>query len=427
MGVYEKRNDSIIWKEQHLYGSSRLGIWYPDTAVSEENRLKLNGLIGRRHYELSNHLGNVMAVISDKKVVEDAQSYYPEMIDVYDYYAFGAPRDFTKIDSILAGGRGYRYGFNGKENDDEVKGEGNQQDYGMRVYDPRLGRFLSVDPITSQYPMLTPYQFASNRPIDGIDLDGLEYVSKIQKFEYNGTWIDYVSAIDNGIIDILNIVPELWNSGVANYESIKRGTWTKDISNEFRALGSSIKQSAVNTWDYTIGTPIGQQFADSWNTLKDPRTLELGVSLAFGSKIRVPKVNTVINFVSRTGKSVSGIWVSESTAGWSASAIAYQEYVTGVRAGNAFKVNGVRFDGIRNNVLVEAKSSYDNFVGKNGEFYSWFKGRQSLLDQAERQIKAANGASIEWNFSSQKSLDATRKLFIDNNITEITLKYTPQQ
>ncbi|MBS1735236.1 MAG: hypothetical protein JSS98_01355, partial [Bacteroidetes bacterium] len=34
----------------------------------------------------------------------------------------------------------YRYGFNGKENDNEVKGEGNQQDYGMRFYDPRLGR-----------------------------------------------------------------------------------------------------------------------------------------------------------------------------------------------------------------------------------------------------------------------------------------------
>jgi len=69
----------------------------------------------------------------------------------------------------------YRYGFNGKENDNEVKGEGNQQDYGMRIYDPRLGRFLSVDPITKSYPELTPYQFASDRPIDGIDLDGLEY------------------------------------------------------------------------------------------------------------------------------------------------------------------------------------------------------------------------------------------------------------
>jgi RHS repeat-associated protein len=68
----------------------------------------------------------------------------------------------------------YRYGFNGKENDNEVKGEGNQQDYGMRIYDPRLGRFLSEDPITEEYPELTPYQFASNTPIWSIDIDGME-------------------------------------------------------------------------------------------------------------------------------------------------------------------------------------------------------------------------------------------------------------
>lgn len=72
----------------------------------------------------------------------------------------------------------YRYGFNGKENDNDVKGLGNQQDYGMRIYDARVGRFLSVDPISKQYPDLTTYQFASNRPIDGIDLDGLEWELK---------------------------------------------------------------------------------------------------------------------------------------------------------------------------------------------------------------------------------------------------------
>src|ERR1700753_3860580 len=69
----------------------------------------------------------------------------------------------------------YKYGFNGKENDNEMKGVGDQIDYGMRVYDPRAGSFLSVDPITKQYPGLTPYQFASNRPIDGRDRDGKEW------------------------------------------------------------------------------------------------------------------------------------------------------------------------------------------------------------------------------------------------------------
>ena len=68
----------------------------------------------------------------------------------------------------------YRYGFNGKENDNEVKREGNQQDYGMRIYDPRLGKFLSVDPIAREYPFYSPYHFAGNNPIKNLDLDGLE-------------------------------------------------------------------------------------------------------------------------------------------------------------------------------------------------------------------------------------------------------------
>jgi RHS repeat-associated protein len=65
----------------------------------------------------------------------------------------------------------YRFGFNGKEDDRET----GTQDYGFRIYNPQLGKFLSVDPLTKSYPMLTPYQFASNRPIQGIDLDGLEF------------------------------------------------------------------------------------------------------------------------------------------------------------------------------------------------------------------------------------------------------------
>ncbi|HVU57809.1 MAG TPA: RHS repeat-associated core domain-containing protein [Puia sp.] len=74
----------------------------------------------------------------------------------------------------MAGASKYRYGFNGKENDNEVKGIGDQIDYGMRVYDPRVGRFLSVDPLTKQYSWYTPYQYAGNKPVWKRDIDGLE-------------------------------------------------------------------------------------------------------------------------------------------------------------------------------------------------------------------------------------------------------------
>jgi len=67
-----------------------------------------------------------------------------------------------------------RFGFNGKEHDSEAKGWQNQIDYGMRVYDPRLGRFLSVDPLASAYPWNSTYSFSENDPINFIDLDGAE-------------------------------------------------------------------------------------------------------------------------------------------------------------------------------------------------------------------------------------------------------------
>ena len=79
-------------------------------------------------------------------------------------------------------GDSYRYGFNGKENDNEIYGNGNQYDYGFRIYNPRLGRFLSVDPIAKVYPWYTPYQFAGNKPIVAIDLDGLEEKVAILKY-----------------------------------------------------------------------------------------------------------------------------------------------------------------------------------------------------------------------------------------------------
>jgi RHS repeat-associated protein len=69
----------------------------------------------------------------------------------------------------------YRYGFNGKEKDNEVyNADGTEYDYGRRIYNPRLAKFMSVDPLTMRYPQLSPYQFADNTPIQAIDVDGLE-------------------------------------------------------------------------------------------------------------------------------------------------------------------------------------------------------------------------------------------------------------
>ena len=68
----------------------------------------------------------------------------------------------------------YRYGFQGQEKDDELKGEGNSLNYTFRMHDPRVGRFFAVDPLTGKYPWYSPYSFSGNKPIQFAELEGLE-------------------------------------------------------------------------------------------------------------------------------------------------------------------------------------------------------------------------------------------------------------
>lgn len=68
----------------------------------------------------------------------------------------------------------YRYGFQGQEKDDEIKGEGNSLNYTFRMHDPRAARFFTVDPLFKDYPYNSTYAFSENRVMDAIELEGLE-------------------------------------------------------------------------------------------------------------------------------------------------------------------------------------------------------------------------------------------------------------
>lgn len=118
-------------------------------------------------YENSNHLGNVLAVVSDKRILNSSGTYEADVVSAQDYYAFGMIQPGRSFSSD-----NYRYGFNGKENDNEVKGEGNSVDFGERIYDPRIGRWLSVDKMASYYPDWTPYRFGFNNPNYWSDNEG---------------------------------------------------------------------------------------------------------------------------------------------------------------------------------------------------------------------------------------------------------------
>jgi len=70
----------------------------------------------------------------------------------------------------FSNGSSYKYGFAGKEKDDELKGDGNSYDFGARIYDTRVSRWLSTDPVNKAW--LSPYQYASGNPVNLADPDG---------------------------------------------------------------------------------------------------------------------------------------------------------------------------------------------------------------------------------------------------------------
>jgi RHS repeat-associated protein len=149
---------------------------------------KGSDIVGQKRYELSNHLNNVLEVISDRKWATDngqynlttgaqitstldgiADYYLPVIIAYTDYDPYGTAQTGRK-----GGISDYRFGFQGQEMDDEIKGEGNSINYEYRMHDPRLGRFFAVDPLAPKYPYNSPYAFSENDVIACVELEGLE-------------------------------------------------------------------------------------------------------------------------------------------------------------------------------------------------------------------------------------------------------------
>ncbi len=187
MSTYQHNIDSTMHyaqTEKHIYGSGMLGIDVKETEMISavmDTTLYTHAL-GYRNYTGNNHLGNVLTTFTDRKIPVDLNTdniideYWPDVISSSDYAPFGAyltERTFRK--------GSFPNSFNGKREDSEL----NLQDYGMRPYNP-MERELGwkIDDLTTKYPELSPYQFASNNPIAGVDLDGEEFKNYLAFYKF---------------------------------------------------------------------------------------------------------------------------------------------------------------------------------------------------------------------------------------------------
>ena len=175
--------------------------------------------------------------------------------------------------------------------------EGSQQDYGMRIYDPRAGRFLSVDPLTPKYPELTPYQFASNRPIDGIDMDGLEFFKK-DNTSYRLDYKPLLKApnVREGLGNAAhNTMAFIWNGTLGAVGEMSKGI-NNYLAGGYKETPSGNAVGSFNQWtsqagDYHSRTPFKQQLRDFGNAATNLNNYELAFQLAITHKLAAPKLN----------------------------------------------------------------------------------------------------------------------------------------
>ena len=237
-------------EELNIYGSSRLGTYNGKTENGKRT-------LGNKRYELSNHLGNALVVITDNKIGVDngngiADSYIAMVVSERDYLTFGAVMAGRSVEN-----EDYTYSFNGKELDKST----GWQDYGFRDYNPVYKRFDSVDPLTFSYPELTPYQFASNRPISGSDLDGLEYDDRIEFDQQFGllqlSVAQTIASIPQGFVrGVMNVFMAITGSNRRYHHKKGGGYW------EFEGINR--EELDINDPDYLqkAGTQVLSDVGD---------------------------------------------------------------------------------------------------------------------------------------------------------------------
>jgi RHS repeat-associated protein len=60
---------------------------------------------------------------------------------------------------------GYRFGFSSKEKINEISGPGKSYDFGDRIFDPRLCRWMKIDSEVNKLPYFSSYGFVNSNPL----------------------------------------------------------------------------------------------------------------------------------------------------------------------------------------------------------------------------------------------------------------------
>jgi RHS repeat-associated protein len=228
---YEDGKIDLSLTEQHLYGSSRLGMRQVNELLVEKDEIKefepeySSRNLGEKVFELTNHLGNVLAVVSDKKLANNE----PDVKATFDYFPFGSP-----MPGRVNEREEYRYGFTGHEKENEVTAGIYSTE--TRLLDTRLGIWRGVDELFMKYPDLSSYNYVVNNPITFVDFDGREisYSYEYEK-DKDGKEIQDKNGNKNITGVTMNFVGKIINNSGDN---INMDRAAKDIASDIKTAFS---------------------------------------------------------------------------------------------------------------------------------------------------------------------------------------------
>ncbi len=177
LALYTFRDDSLFWSGSPIYGTNRLGMYHANKQLPSARPGNMDTLWrGNTEYELTNHLGDVLATITDKKLIrtEGSSTYSSDLLTAQEYLPFGMHmpnRTYTPPvrGAISASSNAtYPFAYNGMERDRKDSADGYTTEF--RQYDSRIGRWKSMDPKTEK--TYSCYDGFGNNPIVSIDIKG---------------------------------------------------------------------------------------------------------------------------------------------------------------------------------------------------------------------------------------------------------------
>ncbi len=259
----------------------------------------------------------------------------------------------------------YRYGFNGKENDNSIMGLGNSQDYGNRFYEPRIGRFGSVDFRANDFPGSAPYIYAGDDPIYFTDYNG-----DGPQPPRDLTLYHRLSTMSN----LYFFTKVVINSNNFSMASLEKWGWSND--NNIRRNGDAVVKGLVGEAFFTL--MLHEAYLNTYREDETPAG-----NIDERSPADIPKTIedvTIQNGLKFLGRQID---VMLSTRNLAKMDISYNE-ADGSLYHQTYKLNGKPL-----NFVFEVKT-----VNENGYFTpgSFMKGMAQAIDNA-RAAQLQTGAT----------------------------------